>query len=95
MPYIKQAERGRLGTQHITPPHNPGELAYVLSQVVDSYLKGFSHVNYATHAEVIGVLETLKLEIYRRFTAPYEDKKRSENGDAFFSFPTTYDGKVM
>jgi len=37
--------------------------------------------NYAQYAAFIGELESAKLEIYRRFVAPYEDKKIQENGD--------------
>jgi hypothetical protein len=65
-------------------PSNPGELAYSLSQILDDYLISNGQVNYARHAEVVGVLETLKLEFYRRFTGPYEDRKREDNGDAFY-----------
>lgn len=85
MPYIKQVDREHfVNLTHVDVPSDPGELAYLLSQVVDHYFSNFDRVNYAAHAEVIGVLETLKLEIYRRFTGPYEDKKREENGEAFF-----------
>ena len=79
MPYIDRKDRQQL-TQRL--PDNAGELAYVLSQSVDAYLATHK-VNYAKYAEVIGVLETLKLELYRRFTGPYEDGKRMHNGDAF------------
>lgn len=84
MPYIKQDDRNGLDVKHIQAPSDAGELAYMLSQVVDLYMSDKGRINYAAHAEVIGVIETLKLEIYRRFTGPYEDKKREENGDAFF-----------
>lgn len=82
MPYIKKEDRLDLDAGSI--PHDPGELAYVLSQILDDYLLGNGHISYARHAEVVGVLETLKLEFYRRFTGPYEDRKRAENGDAFY-----------
>jgi len=80
MPYITQEQRVDLNDGAY--PNDPGELAYALSTVVDEYF-GQTKVNYAKYAEVIGVLETLKLEIYRRFAGPYEDKKREENGEAF------------
>ena len=79
MPYIEKQDRKQL-QQRL--PDNAGELAYILSQDVDAYLATHK-VNYAKYAEVIGVLETLKLEIFRRFTAPYEDAKHAHNGDAF------------
>ena len=84
MPYIPNIDRLPLESQFAETPSDPGELAYVLSQIVDAYFSSFERVNYAAHAEVIGVIETLKLEIYRRFTGPYEDTKRAENGEAFF-----------
>ena len=37
--------------------------------------------NYNDYKEFIGELEMAKLEIYRRLIAPYEDKKKEENGD--------------
>lgn len=39
--------------------------------------------NYKDYNEVIGVLECVKQELYRRLIAPYEDKKKDENGDVF------------
>jgi hypothetical protein len=77
MPYIKQERR-----HGWTPPENVGELNYALSQEIKSYLtrKGQS---YGTFNDVVGVLECLKLEIYRRLVAPYEDTKIIENGDVF------------
>jgi len=87
MPYIRQDQRVDLNGG--ASPMDAGELAYVLSQVVDEYF-GESKINYRKHAEVIGVLETLKLEIYRRFTASYEDEKRQENGEAFYHIDSTH-----
>lgn len=40
-----------------------------------------SSVRYADYNEVIGVLESCKLEFYRRHVAAYEDRKIKENGD--------------
>jgi len=31
----------------------------------------------------VGVLECAKMELYRRVAAPYEDKKKEENGDVY------------
>ncbi len=39
--------------------------------------------NYDNYNTVIGVLESMKLEMYRRTVAPYEDLKVQENGDVF------------
>lgn len=38
-------------------------------------------VSYDEARKFIGELECAKMEIYRRWVAPYEDKKREENGD--------------
>jgi hypothetical protein len=38
-------------------------------------------VSYTNINAVIGVLECVKLELYRRLAASYEDKKVVENGD--------------
>lgn len=40
-----------------------------------------SNVRYADYNEVIGMLESCKLEFYRRHVSTYEDKKIKENGD--------------
>lgn len=61
----------------------PGELNYVISKLIGKYFEGFKRVGYAEMNEVIGVLECVKLEFYRRVAAPYEDKKIKENGDVF------------
>ena len=40
-------------------------------------------LDYAALAEAVGVIETAKLELYRRVAAPYEDDKIVENGDVY------------
>lgn len=60
----------------------PGNLNYAISQILDAYISR-SGVSYNVLNEVVGVLECLKLEVYRRIAAPYEDKKKGENGDVF------------
>lgn len=37
--------------------------------------------SYKVWSGLVGVLETCKLELYRRFVGPYEDLKRTEHGD--------------
>lgn len=79
MPYIDDRLREDL---RFRAPETTGELNYTLADTVDRYLfrRG---VNYKTLNDVIGVLECLKLEVYRRIAAPYEDRKLSENGEVF------------
>lgn len=80
MPYVRKTDRARLDGGG--EPKTPGELNYVISKKIDSYLthKG---VSYANLNEVIGVLECAKLELYRRIAAGYEDSKIAENGDVY------------
>jgi len=77
MPYIKQDDREQL-KEFI--PSTPGELNYVLHCMILEYLddKG---LNYTTFNEIIGVLECIKIELYRRIGGFYEDIKIKENGD--------------
>ena len=37
--------------------------------------------SYSNYADVIGTLESSKLELYRRWVAAYEDKAIAKNGD--------------
>lgn len=65
---------------------NPGELNFQLAVIVDAYL--MRGVNYQAINDVIGVLECLKQEVYRRVAAPYEDRKIETNGEVFACLPT-------
>lgn len=86
MPYIEHRPRAEL--RALEPrvgdrvPSTAGELNYVLAKHVDLYLSRVKR-GYAAFNEVVGVLECLKLEVYRRLVAPYEDEKCEANGDVF------------
>ena len=80
MPYIKIADRQRLeGPRSFAK--TAGELNYELTKIVKRYLG--TDFNYQRLNDAIGALEGCKLELYRRIVAPYENKKREENGDVF------------
>ena len=81
MPYIKPELRDDLEPVRMVPG-NVGELNYQVTRVVSNYLlrKGTS---YQTINDIIGVLESAKLEFYRRIAAPYENDKIKENGDVY------------
>ena len=85
MPYIPQQRREDLFPEFgAAIPRTPGELNFVLADTIKFYLeRKDGRPSYANYNEVIGVLEALKLEIYRRLVAPYEDQKIRENGDVF------------
>lgn len=79
MPYIEQKYRERVIKGEA---NNAGELNFQISQLVDAYIER-TGVKYNTFNDVIGVLEALKLELYRRFVGPYEESKIDSNGDVF------------
>lgn len=81
MPYIDQDARDRLGRGG--QPEGPGELNYAITKLVDNYLRRQDRVRYAHLNEVIGALECVKQELYRRVAAPYEDQKIRETGDVY------------
>lgn len=83
MPYIDMKSRKKL--QNGESPSNPGELNYLISDLVDNYLISKGGIRYANINEIIGVLECAKLELYRRIAAPYEDSKCIESGEVYKS----------
>lgn len=83
MPYITHFARVRLAEGGV--PVSAGELNYVLTRIIDARLAG--DLSYTTINEVVGVLECVKLELYRRIATPYEDTKRHENGDVYTTNP--------
>jgi hypothetical protein len=88
MPYIDGKKRAALNPRFGERfPCEPGELNWVLAEIVDRYMH-MHDIDYERINEVIGVLECLKLEIYRRIAGPYEDKKKSLNGEVFTSANT-------
>ena len=61
---------------------SPGELNYALTNVCLGYLFGDTgDPRYDDFNEVVGVLECIQFEIYRRLIAGYEQRKIVENGD--------------
>jgi hypothetical protein len=56
-----------------------GEVNYVISSIIWELFK--YKRSYTIGNNLIGVLECVKQEFYRRQLAPYEDKKIKENGD--------------
>ena len=78
MPYIPKTERHGLRS---STSEEPGKLTYLLYQQCLDSLPFDPH--FADYCTVLGALETTKLELYRRHIAPYEDKKREENGDVY------------
>jgi len=81
MPYITIPRRIEINNGEI--PKNAGELNYAVTSLMNQYISTGTKINYQRFNDIIGVLESSKLEIYRRLVAEYEDKKIIENGDVF------------
>ena len=86
MPYVKKEVREyfKKGLELIAdaPISGPGYLNYVLTCLSQLYLAKHGE-GYQTYNDIIGALECCKLEMYRRKTSPFEDKKIIENGDVY------------
>ena len=83
MPYITQERRLEL-IQEDSLPETPGELNFVISDTIDSYLCA-QGISYGTLNTVIGVLACVQAEVYRRIAAAYEDVRLEQHGEVFFS----------
>lgn len=63
-----------------------GELNYIITKLLFSYIQKCADadgIDYSACNAMMGVLECVKQEFYRRVVIPYEDKKCKENGDVF------------
>lgn len=86
MPYIEKEQRERLDS-HIEPliralrEAGPEQVDGELNYTVTRLLRALYRKRYFDFNRVMGVLESVKQEYYRRWTAPYEDEKRAERGD--------------
>ena len=90
MPYIKPERRPFVDKGQIGSFGNKGQIGsfgdinYFISTVLEQCLKQWG-TSYETINGLVGVLECVKLELYRRVAAPYETQKMLENGDVYFS----------
>jgi len=92
MPYIDDEKRAALDPAiHLlglalranfpTGKELAGPLNYAITRLLLETLP--EATTYSRTALLIGVLETLKLEFYRRVAVPYEVRKAEENGDVY------------
>jgi len=92
MPYIKSEDRSKLSeiaTEAVNEinrladesdkPNVAGNINFLMSTIVGQIAN--QNISYATLNELIGALECIKLEFYRRKVSNYEDKKIGDNGD--------------
>jgi hypothetical protein len=85
MPYIKQESREAIDLavgEVIKNVRSSGDAAYVITTFLQDFMDCDIR-NYTHYATVIGILETVKMEFYRREIAAYEDEKCEQNGDVF------------
>ena len=90
MPYIAQERRKELDPAikviitalNLRSPE-PQEIAGDLNYIITNLLLSTLRMRYHNLALWTGILETAKLEFYRRAVAPYEDGKIAENGDVY------------
>lgn len=85
MPYIDPSKRAKFDTilndiDSMIDNTNPGELNYIVTKIIDNYV---NEENYEKYNEILGTLEAVKQEFYRRQIAKYEDTKIDDNGDIF------------
>lgn len=81
MPYIDKEARLELDTL-MRDPKTAGELNYLITDICKYYFKTCGS-NYQTINDIVGALESAKLEFYRRVVSPYEDIKIKQNGDVY------------
>ena len=89
-PYIPQDRRREINEEGDSP-ETWGELTYCINKFVMDFwneMKDEAEIDdmtlgYTELSSIMGVLECVKQEFYRRMVAPYEDKKCEENGDVF------------
>jgi hypothetical protein len=94
MPYISQKRRVEIGEgifdevskviEDSGTDCSSGDLNYMITRILNIYLFK-KELKYDNINSVVGVLENVKLELNRRVTGPYEDKKIEENGDVYYS----------
>ena len=84
MPYLREERRTELLKEELAKvfPETPGDLNYCFTYLSLNFLSK-KEISYQAYNDCIGALEAAKLELYRRLTAPYEDKKIKENGDVY------------
>lgn len=86
MPYILPEDRKKLDPAidnliEALGATSEGELNYTFTRILNAVYAFKTNPRYANINSAVGVLDCVKLELYRRTAAPYEDVKIEENGD--------------
>lgn len=85
MPYITQEERAEYGPalhalDVLLTGKPKGHLTYVLYVITRRFVQ---EERYTSLSEARSALQDASDEFYRAVLAPYEEKQRGQNGDAF------------
>lgn len=82
MPYIESKVERRIIDQVADPIlfSKKGNLNYFLCKLFLAICDEYG-MSYGTAKDFIGEIECAKMELYRRWVVPYENKKMKENGD--------------
>jgi hypothetical protein len=89
MPYIQREERVKLRPlldefQKHAGDINAGKFNYLITRMI-CLIAARRGTSYDLINQLIGVLECVKLEFYRRGAAVYEKKKMQDNGDVYMA----------
>lgn len=84
MPYIHQGHRDKYRRvfDQLDGIPTPGQLNYLITCLVKEYM-GQDDLTYTVLNDIMGALESAKLEFYRRVVVPYEQGKIEENGEVY------------
>jgi len=88
MPYIKAEKRKAIDDViDQLSLASEGEVNYAITTLVRNWVKQQSLVagkfSYELGNKAMGILASVKAEFYRRVMVPYEEAKRTENGDVY------------
>ena len=88
MPYIRKKDREKYEAcityivqelEKLPMEKAEGELNYIISRILKLLYR--TKPKYFNYNRMVGLLECVKLEAYRRWVAEYDDEKIKENGD--------------
>lgn len=83
MPYIVKEQREKIDAllKPILDYTDEKTATGILNYIITKIIHGASKRQYSRYNELIGVLNCVRDEYYRRKVAPYEDEKCKDNGD--------------
>lgn len=58
-----------------------GDVNYVITRLLMRMVRTFGPIKYWQGVAILGTLEAVKVEFYRRVLSPYENKQAELNGD--------------